>query len=50
MQYKFQNNVLLPKNTWSPFYNFSEHTIFSRISVIRTFTDLDKGSRLINSN
>jgi hypothetical protein len=41
--------VLSEKNKWNSFYNFPER-VFSSISVIQTFTDLDKGSLTISLN
>jgi hypothetical protein len=51
MQSEFQNKVLLADRTSevSPFYNFPEH-VFSSTSVIRVFTDLDKGSFPVSLN
>jgi hypothetical protein len=51
MESEFQNKVVLPKKTHEevPLYNFPEH-IFGSTSIIRTFTNLDKGSLPISLN
>jgi hypothetical protein len=52
MKSKFQNNVELPKKKHEVhFNNFPEHTrIFSNTYIIRTITNLDKGSLSISPN
>jgi hypothetical protein len=49
MQFEFQKMLHYLRDTWSPFYNLPEH-INSNTSVIRTFTNLDKGSIPIGPN